>query len=215
MPQLPPDFDEKRRIGENDHFICELIRKDEVNEFKAYLNASQYSINSKIEESAYETNTYLLNHTTSLIEYAAFCGSYDIFSYLKSQNAEFNSSLWYFAIHGANIELIQSIENDKSIPIDGSVLKEAIKCYQNDIANYIIGNYFNPQVENGLAFDYNSIKYYNFEFIKEEYLTESLFNDACKYDHYFLVDYFLKNKKIDVNFAIIFFFFGFSNDVFN
>ena len=91
------------------------------------MNRHNYYLDSKIEQSIYETNSFLLknsienpekqmykylNHKRlkikneiSLIEYAAFYGSIQIFQYLRMNNASLNKSLWLYAIHGQNAEI--------------------------------------------------------------------------------------------------------------
>ena len=71
--ELPENFYEKRKEGENDSFICKIIRKDLIEDFIIYVKKQLYPLNSKIDPSIYETNTFLLkNKNPSLIEYAAF-----------------------------------------------------------------------------------------------------------------------------------------------
>ena len=54
----PEEFDFKRRIGENDDYLCKLIREDDIDNFITYINKNSISVNSQIEDSIYETNTY-------------------------------------------------------------------------------------------------------------------------------------------------------------
>ena len=55
----PEEFNFKRKIGENDDYLCKLIREDDIDHFISYINKNSISIDSQIEESIYETNTYL------------------------------------------------------------------------------------------------------------------------------------------------------------
>ena len=41
-------FEYRRKNGENHHYICELIRKDLVEEFIVHINKNHYSLSSKI-----------------------------------------------------------------------------------------------------------------------------------------------------------------------
>ena len=70
--ELPSDFYENRKIGENDYGICKLIQKDLIEEFIIYANKNCYSVNSTINPSIYETNNFLFKYKIKLIEYAAF-----------------------------------------------------------------------------------------------------------------------------------------------
>ena len=140
-PNVFVNFDEKRKIGENDSQICFLIRNDLVIDFISYINKSNISINSYISESIFETNSFLLSHDkTSLIEYAAFFGSFQIFQYLLINKADVGTSLWLYAVHGRNPDLIHLIERNDIKPINiyfDEVFIEAAKCHFNEIAEYI------------------------------------------------------------------------------
>ena len=48
------DFVEKCRIGENDSYICSLIRQDSVKEFISYINRKNISLVSEIQPSIFE-----------------------------------------------------------------------------------------------------------------------------------------------------------------
>ena len=75
-------FDEYRKIGENDSYISELIRNDDVEEFIIYCNKNNCPLNGKINHSIFETNPLFLvddeQEMPSLIEYASFYGSIQI-----------------------------------------------------------------------------------------------------------------------------------------
>ena len=73
--EFDSNFDEKRRIGENDSYLCTLIRNDSIKEFVLYVNETNTSLSKKIEPSPFETNSFLIENTPTLIEYAAFFGS--------------------------------------------------------------------------------------------------------------------------------------------
>ena len=67
-----PTFEEKCRIGENDSYLCSLIRSDSIEEFVSYVNRTNLSLSVKIDSSIYETNSFLIGKEPKLIEYAAF-----------------------------------------------------------------------------------------------------------------------------------------------
>ena len=108
--KLSENFYNNRKIGENEKIICELIRKDMSSDFVAYIHRTNYSSNATIESSIYETNSFLYNKKPTLIEYATFFGSIEVFKYLRYQQAEMNSSLWIYAIHSQNAEIIHILE---------------------------------------------------------------------------------------------------------
>ena len=74
---------------------------------------------STIKESIYETNLFLLkNKNPTIIEYAAFHGSIQIFTFLKINNVSLTSSLWPYSIHGNNDEILYLLEENHINPID-------------------------------------------------------------------------------------------------
>ena len=202
--ELPENFYEKRKEGENDNHICELIRKDMVDEFVAHVIRNDVSLNAKIQPSIYETNSFLLKKqcNLSLIEYAVFFGSIQIFNYLRLEGVELTPSMWLLAIHGQNAEMIHFIEDNHVELKDKSykqVFYESIKCHHNDIANYFINNFLQNDEENSQDTINQCLKYYNFTFLTNESISKLSLVYLCKYDYCSLIDYLLKNKVIDVN----------------
>ena len=58
------------QLGENDSYICKLIRDDSIEEFIIFVNQGNISLaSSKIKYSICETNTFLMNNEPTLIEY--------------------------------------------------------------------------------------------------------------------------------------------------
>lgn len=55
--EIPDDFILKREKGENDSYLCEIIRKDSIVEFISYVEKNNISFNHEIEESIFETNS--------------------------------------------------------------------------------------------------------------------------------------------------------------
>ena len=92
--EIPENFYENRKIGENCSHICQLIQKDLIKEFIVFKNRNNIQLNSTIESSIYETNHFLnIKEKITLIEYAAYCGSIQIFRYLLREKIELKSSL--------------------------------------------------------------------------------------------------------------------------
>lgn len=56
-----------REIGENDDFICKLIRDDNLNEFIEYVNQNEIPLDYNIFHSEFETNSYLVDKQPTLI----------------------------------------------------------------------------------------------------------------------------------------------------
>ena len=55
---FPNQYEEKRLIGENDSYICSLIRNDLVEDFIAYVTRENIKLSSLIKPSIYETNIF-------------------------------------------------------------------------------------------------------------------------------------------------------------
>ncbi|KAK8898414.1 hypothetical protein M9Y10_000701 [Tritrichomonas musculus] len=202
--ELPDNFYQKRKIAENDTYICSLIREDNVEEFIAHLNKTNISIKSVIMDSIFETNHFLIKKKKpTLIEYAAFYGSIQIFNYLKFEGADLETDLWLYVIRGRNAELIHILEENHVKTIDSLYYDpffESIKCHHNEFANYIKDNLFTA--ENEYIDDYMptySLKSYNFLFIENNFETRLLF----QYDYYMFVDLLIQENKIDINKKLI------------
>lgn len=67
------NFHEKCLIGENELYICSLIRNDSIEEFIIYINQNNISLSNSIKPSIFETNSLLINskENQTIIEYAA------------------------------------------------------------------------------------------------------------------------------------------------
>ena len=203
-------FNEKRKIGENDQHICELIRKDSIDEFVQYVNQTNYPLNAIIERSIFETNSFLLEYDPSLIEYAAFYGSIQIFKYLRLNNIEVKDSIFMYAIHGNNYELIHVIEEIIRNEDNEKILIffiEAVKCHHNEIARYFDNIIFNGQSTSILGLCSSIFNFMNYSFFPDEIDNEYAFYFLCKYDQVDLVKLVLDDpsymKGINVNNRII------------
>ncbi|KAK8895481.1 hypothetical protein M9Y10_023947 [Tritrichomonas musculus] len=211
------DFSRKRGNGENDDYLCQLIQNDSVVDFITYMEKTNISPQLTIKPSIYETNSFLYNKHPTLIEYSAFYGSIQIFKYLHHRNAKLKESIWPYAIHGKNAEIIQFLEENKIKTIQDSfqyLIVESIKCHHNEIADYFKSN-FNPKEK--IYINYlirKALKYYNFAYLTNDdvnNLISSCKNDQklnvpyylCKYDYYLFVEYLVNSKSeeiIDINY---------------
>ena len=191
-----------------------------ITEFIVYVTKNNVSFNTNIQLSIYETNSFILNipkknkpksvfelyssknDGLTLIEYATFFGSIQIFKYMLINGAKLTSSLWPLAIHSKNAEIIHILE-DNHVELEDKtyrqVFYESIKCHHNDIANYFLTNFLQRDDENSQETIDQSLKYYNFAFLKNDEINESSFCNLCKYEYCALVDNLLNSKDIDVN----------------
>ena len=196
------EYEEKRQNGENDSYICQLIRNDSIEDFVSYVNRNNFSLSNTIKPSIFETNPFLIKQENqTLIEYAAFFGSIQIFQYLRFNNVRLKPSLWLYAIHGKNGEIIHLLEeNDVKLTdlLCTECYEEAIKCHHNDIANYFKIKYMNDG-NDCQKFDY-CYRYFNYELFQENaFHNFSSFCFFCKYNYKTLVKLYFKNEN-EINF---------------
>lgn len=59
-PKFVENFNEYRKSGINQNYICELIRNDSIVEFIVYVNKNNISLTSIINPSIFETNWFLI-----------------------------------------------------------------------------------------------------------------------------------------------------------
>ena len=211
-------FDEKRHEGENDTYICSLIRQDSIEEFVAYVTRTNHPLNCIIQPSNFETNSFLNeSRKTTLIEYSAFFGSIQIFQYLKLNNVVLKPSLWLYAIHSHNAELIHLLESSQVEPPKEKkrdendhnssnkyekCLFESIKCHHNDIASYFENNFFGSNDDDSINEVQKSDEvlssifcYHNYAFfpLNLEYLSNLYFLSA--YGYIELFDLYIKKNE--------------------
>lgn len=206
--KISDDFELKREEGENDDYICELIRKEQTKEFIAYMSKNKLSFDSAINESIFETNPLLLNEKeTKIIEYAAFFGSNEIIKYLVNNRTELRSNIWKYGIHSKDLDFIHYLENNHILPPDNkfeSILKESIKCHHINASKYIVDNLINEEslkfnIENNFyenIYRY-SIEFNNYFFFPSDIYRKYVFYYFCEFDYYTLVNLYLRNIEVN------------------
>lgn len=206
---MSSNFEEKRKNGENDNFICDMIRKDSIEEFITYVKKTNLDLNSIIEKSIFETNSLLLKNDPTIIEYAAFFGSIQIFRYLYKNKVELTPSLWLYIVHSQNEEMISILEENHVEPDDKSYhlyLKESIKCHHHESTLFIEKNYLKDD-DNEIHFEDNIISYclhyYNYYFLPKEIENKFVFYYYCQFGYYELVNYYLDEKQVNLNETIV------------
>ena len=172
--ELPKNFNELRKAGENESYICELIRNDSIDDFIVYVNKRNYSLQSTIVPSIYETNKFLFNkqieryinsgidskqnvdHQLTLIQYAAFFGAIQILRYLQLNKVEITSELYFFAIYGKNPELIHHLE--------ANLFGSKVEYKSNNSSNQNIDqNQYTKYLEESIKCHHNDIANYLLE----------------------------------------------------
>ena len=192
---LDSNFENKCKIGENESYICKIIRNDSYVDFISYVYHSNFSLHNKIKPSIFETNNFLIKNEPSLIEYAAFYGSIQIFQYLEFNKVEMKPILWLYAIHSQNTELIHLLEESSVQPPDNSYkscFDESIKCHHNNIANYL--------KDQKLGIDEINYKFifrsFNYQQIPYEFkCNKSIFYFMCRYNYSELIKLYIEPKK--------------------
>lgn len=195
-------FDALRKEGENDDEVCKFIRDDFVDEFISYKNEKHLDLSSKIPFSLFETHNFLIEHPPTLIEYAAFFGSVQIFKSLLMHHCPYTQMIWLYAVHSNNIEIIHLLENENVEVEYVDVFCEAIKCHHNAIANYIRTNHLQTIFdEQEKRISDEAISSFNYEFISTNINQISKnFTQFCKYDYYHVVKCILASDSfIDIN----------------
>lgn len=198
--KIPRDYDEKRGSLSEQDMVLKIIQNDNLDEFIK----KKISISMQRKITIFETNFFLCKkEKISLIEYAAFYGSIEIFKYLLEKGQKVNTDIWIPAIHGNNLDLIKILENNDIKPnkaLSKKLLKESIKCHHDEITNYILNNYL-PNNETRNLNEW-ALKYYNFLAFQNNFENETIFPQLCKYDYYSFVEILMKTKNININ-AII------------
>ncbi|KAK8893183.1 hypothetical protein M9Y10_021598 [Tritrichomonas musculus] len=198
----PEIFEKNRLLGENNSEFCQLIRNDSFEEFKNYVTKTNLSLTSTIEPSIYETNTFLLKRTPTLIEYSAFYGSVNIFKYLQSNQVELTPSLWLYAVHGQNIDLLNILKDSQIKPEDETYRQcylEAIKCHHIEICEYLSNNGLKLEKGDYGAF-IKSLRVFNIKYFPTSFDSSfNIFYDFCEFDYFYIVTVLLNSTKIDLN----------------
>ena len=206
------DFNKENRLkSDNDCYLGNLIRYDIIDDFISHVSQTNVSLSkTTIKPSIYETNTFLIkNKESTLIEYAAFFGSIQIFNYLRMNNVKLLPSLWLYAIHGKNAEIIHLLVENHIEPVDktyNECLKESIKCHHNEIASFIQTNFL-KETQN--SYDNNiysyAFHYHNYSFFPTDFTDKFTFFYLCQYNYFYLVKILCNTQRININDTIIFF----------
>lgn len=199
------EFERKREIGENDNDLCRIIRKDLIDEFMLYIEQNKLSLSSTIKKSIFETNHFLLKNKPNLIQYAAFCGSFQIFQFLFKPKIGINQDLWICMVHSQNANFIDLFINSEIIIDEESYKKyliQSICFHNNDIENFLENNIslkYTLNITDRMEIYSKRLKYYNFNFFPTIFNDIRLFHMICKYDYATLFIILSKAINIDIN----------------
>ncbi|KAK8882927.1 hypothetical protein M9Y10_045573 [Tritrichomonas musculus] len=199
-PNIFDHFEQKRHEGENDTYICSLIRQDSE-DFISHVTRTNVPLTSMIQPSIFEINQFLIdNKETTLIEYSSFFGSIQIFQYLRLNTVGINPSMFIHSIHSRNPELIHLLESiDKeSIDYEKGFL-ESIKCHHNEIGVYIETNFLpeNKEKRRDDIFLSTIMNFHNYPYFTSE-IGESEFSYLCYYKYENLVELYMKENEKNI-----------------
>ena len=206
--EIPPSFESDRMIAENHHELSRMIRTDSIDEFISYSNRANLSLSKvKIKPSIFETNLFLIDKEPTLIEYAAFLGSIQIFMFLRMKKVKLAPSLWLYAIHSNNGEIIRHLEENNLTPDDSTYdkcLEESIRCNHNDIFFYIEDNLLRTiDFKISLNVALSGFKSYNYECFPTDFVNKIMFynkefHHAAKKNRYEIIFLLLSFLGIDI-----------------
>lgn len=153
---------DQRRIFEKDvDPLTKSIQNDDITDFQSILSHSNISINSKTHQSINKAIEFANDgyESPTLIEYAAYNGSLNIFKFLWMNDAKLPDNILKMAVLGGSYEIIHLLES-KNITFDESALNSAIEYHRNEIVEYI---------QNSVGIEFNnssfltSISFYNID----------------------------------------------------
>lgn len=169
---------EKREEEVNNLKLTSYIENDNLELFQKFLSQTNTKNNSTIHQKKFFSVKPL--NQIELIEYAALCGSLNIFKFLLNQVNEFPKKMTCFAVAGGNYEIIHIIEQNsnnfknESFLFNQETLETCIEFHRNDLFEYLIESH-------DLRFDskslYSSIISNNFIIMNKYIEKEELFID--------------------------------------
>lgn len=104
-----------RDIGFNEHKTAEVIRKDDFNGLQKIISQTNLSFEATIERSFFERCNFVNDNSTTLLEYAAFCCSINVFKFLIQ------------IIHETDNGIISQIQQNERLSNPDNADKESIR----------------------------------------------------------------------------------------
>lgn len=149
-------------LGENENYICELIRNDDIERFITYVTVQNIPFDMDVPFSDFESNYEIKpgnRFKIKLFEYAIFHGSITILKWLVLQKVHIrfhnsNDNFCDLMVHSGKSEMVYFLEDyrkdinsktgneDNYISLEGGDFYKAAvqaRCYL--IADYVVNNY--------------------------------------------------------------------------
>ena len=123
-------------------------------------------------------------------------------------NVNITKSVWIYAIHSKNAELIHILEFNKNHLNENDAefsdfLIESIKCHHNDIAEYIKDNLCNQNEINYELIMSIALKVHNYNYFQNKIIYDNGFVLLCIYNYNKLVKLLLESKEKEIKEKII------------
>ena len=195
---------ELRKISQNEDEFATFIRNNDIDSLVTFVSMTDRPINKPIYHSIYERNDKAKDITP--IEYAALCGSLDVFKFFWTHDADVSYKLMFSAISGGNYDIIHIVES--KFPVyDSELLKYAVKMHRSDIFDYISETH---NVKFDIECLMDSISNFNYKYFKEfapkviadinEKISDTtLLHTACQYGNIEVVRSLVRINGIDPN----------------
>ena len=205
-PDIFTTYEENRRLGENNSYICNLIRSNEVNEFIEYVISRNINTNSKIKPSIFETHSFLIENETNFIEYASFVNAHYILEYLIDSGSERSKLLYLSAVHSfwSCLCLYDKKYDDftiTSIEFFESLVEETIKSHCYNIVHFFI-NALLDEIEDEKEkkkclkkVQLFSFRYYNYENIQEDFNHFYIYSYLSQFEYSNIDDVLFDSKE--------------------
>ncbi|OHT13136.1 hypothetical protein TRFO_16788 [Tritrichomonas foetus] len=122
--------------------LAQIIRSDRLLKFVKYISMKNINYNAKLNYSILEANSLTNNKEKmpELVEYAAYCGSHKIFTYLLEKLIKKGSvpnTLSDYACAGGHLKIVKLL-NYYRFDFGESCIHNAIEYQQNEVLDYLI-----------------------------------------------------------------------------
>lgn len=167
-------FLEFRKAWTNDNPVSVSIRADDADKLQELIAKTNLNYDYQIPYSIYEDLScfFKKKNMPSMIDYAAFYGSVNVFKYLMMNNSKITQKTMEYAVYGGCYEIIHILENT-NCP-NSSALEASIRVHNNELYDYFINTV-------GLKHDSKTIIRtvinYNIKVFKEILSDEDSFNN--------------------------------------
>ncbi|OHT05692.1 hypothetical protein TRFO_05836 [Tritrichomonas foetus] len=128
------DFEHIRRTGLSNVKLYRLIQEDKLNEFIDFVNLENIDLSAKVNFSIFDQH-FIRNEEMTLIDYAMYFNSINIFKYLFIQKVSISEQSMEFALKGGNFEIIHIVEEELHYEYSSSDLNYTI---DKNISEYIV-----------------------------------------------------------------------------